>query len=808
MRIERLTISNFRRFAQADVEFPDGVTALVGRNGAGKSTVLEAMGWCLFGHDAARTGKDLIKRHGAAPGDDVRVALAFRFGGHTYEVVRELLGKSQSHVATVMVDDRVVVPGGAQSHREATQYLGRVFHMDREAFFTSLVARQRELSALTDARASDRKRILIGLLRLDAVDAAIQEARARRRDARNTLAGLRQALKDPKPLEDALATTRTLMARDRDAMTESAARIRSLEEQVEDARAKRDASRKRAESWRQVENQLRLAEQRIAHLSGERQRHDTDLARARAAAAEAAQLAPQLAELPSLAERLQTLSALQARHEELTRCRTELTRTLAEVAKARAEVEAIQSALAAAGTVRSLQDRVAKERARLDTALADVQARAATLAAGSQETARRLAEAEATAARVRSMGPDSPCPTCTRPLREHHDALLHDFAKTVQAHRDALAEVAPQLEAARAAEQETRAQIVALAGREQELRTKLAGIARDEARLDGAKRRVMETQERAQLLADREKALAAEPFDPQTFQAVRERVRTLEQVREKHARLAGVAARETDIIGVLAEMAESTKAAQAEAAALKAQRDALAFDAKAHEALEVAAAGAEARLTEARLSRERLLGEQARRVDEEKRLVADLDAQRALAARAHTLEGQLRLLETLAGDREQGLLPEFKDHLIGRIRPVLSVHAGRLFRELTDGRYADLEVDEDYGLRVHEDGATFELERYSGGEGDLANLCLRLAVSQVVAERAGAEGFGFLALDEVFGSQDEVRKANILRSLKGLSGRFRQILIITHIQDVKDAAENVLRVEALDDGTSRLTIEA
>jgi exonuclease SbcC len=109
---------------------------------------------------------------------------------------------------------------------------------------------------------------------------------------------------------------------------------------------------------------------------------------------------------------------------------------------------------------------------------------------------------------------------------------------------------------------------------------------------------------------------------------------------------------------------------------------------------------------------------------------------------------------------------------------------------------------------VHDDGAPFALARFSGGEADLANLCLRLAVSQVVAERAGTEGFGFLALDEIFGSQDEVRKGNILRALSSLSGRFRQILLITHIPDVKESADHVLRVEALDDGTSRISVDA
>ena len=45
----------------------------------------------------------------------------------------------------------------------------------------------------------------------------------------------------------------------------------------------------------------------------------------------------------------------------------------------------------------------------------------------------------------------------------------------------------------------------------------------------------------------------------------------------------------------------------------------------------------------------------------------------------------------------------------------------------------------------------------SGGEQDIANLCLRLAISQMIAERAG-QSFSLLILDEIFGSLDESRR--------------------------------------------------
>lgn len=807
MRIDRIRIQNFRRLKFVDLELPDGVIALIGRNGAGKSSLLESIGWCLYGHDAARTGKDLLKRRGAAPGDDVRVLLAFRFGAHEYEVTRELLGKSESHVATVKVDGKLVVPPGAASHKEATLYVERLLHMDREAFFTTLVARQRELSALTDAKASDRKRLLIGLLRLDAVDGAIQAARARRRDARAELAGLRSALRDPNALAKEAEGLRLAADAEKARVAEAEARIVALVDEVESLRERREEGRKRAEEHRQAVAQIRLVETRLGYVTQQRATRAAELARAQAAAAEGLLLAPRLAQLPDAKARLERLAALRVRHEEHARLHAERAKAEADAAKALGEAQAAEHAMAGLSTLRSLTERVAQQRpvlaAQLDAATRSASEVDATL----RERARVLHEVESKEKRIREMGPETPCPTCTRPLREHHGELLHGFRAEMDEHRRFLAEARAQRDAAETAKAAAKKALDELVEREKELRDKFARLAREEERVVAAKARHQEATGRLARVQASLAALAAEPYDAAEEAGVRALVKELDALAQKCAKLASEAEREAELLGVLEELRLSEEETRAQLAEATGRRDALGFDAAAFDAMEKATRDAEAKLTEARVLRERLTAEVARKLDAVKSLDAEIARQSELAHKASALESRALLLEQLAADRDQGLLPEFKDHLIGRLRPLLSNHAGRLFRELTEGRYADLEVGDDYGLVVHDEGKPFELARFSGGEGDLANLCLRLAVSQVVAERAGSDGFGFLALDEIFGSQDEIRKQNILLALKGLSGRFRQILIITHIADVKDAAETVLRVEAHDDGTSTVSVE-
>ena len=81
----------------------------------------------------------------------------------------------------------------------------------------------------------------------------------------------------------------------------------------------------------------------------------------------------------------------------------------------------------------------------------------------------------------------------------------------------------------------------------------------------------------------------------------------------------------------------------------------------------------------------------------------------------------------------------------------------------------------------------------SGGEEDLGNLVLRLAVSQMIAERAG-QPLTLLVLDEIFGSLDETHRLNVLSLLRGLETRFPQVVLITHIESVREAVDRVLRV--------------
>jgi len=86
--------------------------------------------------------------------------------------------------------------------------------------------------------------------------------------------------------------------------------------------------------------------------------------------------------------------------------------------------------------------------------------------------------------------------------------------------------------------------------------------------------------------------------------------------------------------------------------------------------------------------------------------------------------------------------------------------------------------------------------RFSGSETDLANLALRVAVSEHVRFQSGG-AVGLLVLDEVFGPLDDERKARMLVALERLRARFRQVLVVTHDSAIKEQLPNAIEVVKL-----------
>ncbi|MBP6826999.1 MAG: hypothetical protein KA165_10620, partial [Saprospiraceae bacterium] len=148
------------------------------------------------------------------------------------------------------------------------------------------------------------------------------------------------------------------------------------------------------------------------------------------------------------------------------------------------------------------------------------------------------------------------------------------------------------------------------------------------------------------------------------------------------------------------------------------------------------------------------------------------------------------------------LLGQFKTDILERVSPSISREASDLFSRITKGKYESILVDENFDFSIADGGIFYPIERFSGGEIDLANFCLRIAVTRAIMELSGAgQSVEFLAFDEIFGSQDEERRHEMMLALNYLQEQFRQIYIVSHIESLKDYFPNILEVQYGVDGS-------
>ena len=128
-------------------------------------------------------------------------------------------------------------------------------------------------------------------------------------------------------------------------------------------------------------------------------------------------------------------------------------------------------------------------------------------------------------------------------------------------------------------------------------------------------------------------------------------------------------------------------------------------------------------------------------------------------------------------------------------------------RFITQAAYKDKRRDdlkETLDIQISDGMGARDYEMFSGGEAFRVNFAIRLALSEVLAQRAGAR-LQTLVIDEGFGSQDALGRQRLIEAINQVRPDFAKILVITHIDELKDAFPNRIEVEK-DSMGSTLTV--
>jgi len=106
----------------------------------------------------------------------------------------------------------------------------------------------------------------------------------------------------------------------------------------------------------------------------------------------------------------------------------------------------------------------------------------------------------------------------------------------------------------------------------------------------------------------------------------------------------------------------------------------------------------------------------------------------------------------------------------------------------------DVNGDDYSDIIISDSAGTRDYEMFSGGEAFRVNFAIRLALSEVLAQRAGAR-LQTLVIDEGFGSQDALGRQRLIEAINNVKADFAKILVITHIEALKDAFPTRIEVE-------------
>jgi exonuclease SbcC len=667
------------------------VACLAGENGAGKSSLLDAITWALWGRARSNSPDDLIHQGKT----EMRVALTFAQGLDRYQVIRQ---RKAGKRGTSVLEFQVWSPESeswrglsGSAIRETQQRIDELLRLDYETFTNSAFLVQGQADAFTTKTPTQRKQVLANILGLGIWE--VYEARARER----------------------ISTTQ--------------AEIQRLEGSLEEIQ--RELSH-RGEYEAELEGASKLAEQ-VGLKLAEAEKQWADLEGARA-------------EMVSLQRGIDDLTRrISNRQNELAELSTER----AEL-RARADGSAVEAALAeitenleTLGPLQEQFDELGERRAALLEQTASLRGMNEALGP----------ETEPLKARLQTLAQaDQPiCPTCAQPLTEGH---RHDLVQELEG------EIAIRREQYR----ENREQIA-------ELETDLGQVRKEQS---GLQARLKERQALEKRLGELQAARAHVDQAQKQLEVLEERIQRWEVELG-----ADISRREELEKSIKASESRVQAAALTEADLEQLRREKRMSDERVGGARQKLAAlnSFEKQRTERQAARQRC--------------AVDLGTYEALRDAFSKRGVPAMIIETAVPELERSaneLLAQMTDgRMHARIETQREIKTGELREAL------DIIISDELGSRPY--------EMYSGGEAFRIDFAIRIALSRMLARRAGAQ-LRSLFIDEGFGTQDTRGREHLVSAINSIQDDFDLILVITHIDELKEAFPARIEVTKTSQGST------
>jgi exonuclease SbcC len=797
MYLQSIQLENYRRFKFAQTEFPDGIVGIIGNNGAGKSTLMEAIAWALYGNEAARTGKEEIKRLTAKPQEISRVILDFELQGENYQVVRELRGNSMQADASVLINGKVVARGVTP----VNDFIEKTLDMDYRAFITSFYAPQKELNVLSDLPPYKRKEVLARMLGIERIDTALKSLRTDTREIELKAEVGETHLKDINELNSKKEQWQSEVKNFQQRTSEEEKNLLTEEKSLKQIENELKRKKEESETFNKYQGELSVKGALLTEFKSQKTKATKEIETLERLTSELEKLEMEVKDYPRAKEEFQIYEGLKLKSEQRKNVKLQIDSLLKTIDLDRKRLEALEPELAGLEGKNKVIEGLKQTSLEIEERLEKTRSEFIVIQSAYKVALDEQTKVQSQLENIEKLGPESVCDRCLRPfgadypkIREHLNSELQKIKKKVDSfllQRNEIEKSGKDFKQEKSSLQE----------KLERLQQELEKLLKNKGEQETLKKSLLDKENSLLFLQENLKNLGESSYDPDYHLELKSNLDRLDKLKERHAALNQEKGKLPQLKQNLAQLEQNLGTITDEIKTLKGKLELISFSENELKSLEKGVEERRSKVHQLELNLKDLYYQR-------ELLSLELEKTKKEIKENQKLREELKSLgeEKLYLEKLDEVLVSFKTALISRIRPALSAYAKELFIELTDGRYEDLELNDEYEIFIYDQGEKFSIDRFSGGEKDLANLCLRLAISLLISESSGVE-FSFIILDEIFGSQDASRKENILKGLAKLKNRFRQIFLITHIDDIKDSVENLITVLENEDGTSQLILQ-
>jgi len=700
VNLQSITLKNFKSYGPepqtVDLTNVDAV-GIGGGNGSGKSSLIEALTFALYGKATAteirELGDDALINDRA---NEAYVSVTYEKGGNLYTVERAFRrrGAGKARLSSSILLQPIADVKAVNAKVES------LLGMSYETFVSSTIVRQDEMDRLTAKRPAERKEILANIFGLQAYEAMREKAHEKAWMIKNEIAGL-EATK--KTLEDKISQEEAV----RQKLASHEARVKELEER----RGKAEAEKKEVES-------------KLDEIREKKTDFDTK-------ASEKKTLAEQVKEDEASAESIR--------------------KQIQEAADADKELKVLKPRLEERTKLNDESQKLGEQREQLKVTLAELQK-------AMQGIEQKIKEESDNYQKIKDYAVPE-CPICKRPLDEpHRKQLLKEYEQKISELKKEYDESAKKTHDA---DITLNGQVIPSIEKAQNALNELKDLDKKIGELTAAANRLPQLKEE----------------ESKHTELITQRMKRANELEEVLLKLSPIiqsfAAREDERKKLEREIA----IIQGELGTETANRDHVKKD----------------------------LGEIEDAKINHKKLVKQIGDKGKIGAAYEFLEKEVF--------HKDGI----PTALLMEIVPEIEQEASRILRDLSSGRM-DIsfkfgrktktgKMTEELIIEAIDQGGSHPVSRYSGGERMRINLALRLGVSEVVTKRSGYKGrVETLVIDEGFGPLDEEGRRATVEILQSLRQRFKKILVISHIDDVREAFETRLMVSKPVGGYSSISV--